>query len=136
MDKILSLVGRIMLAVIFIWSGLGKLVEPSMAAGAIAAKGLPASHALAILCGLIELAGGLLVLFGFLTHWASLILFLYMIPVTFVVHDFWVANGPARTTQEINFMKNLAIMGGLLTLFEAGPGSLSLDRRRHSIWHR
>ena len=80
----------------------------------------------------IELGGGLLLAVGYKTRWAALALFLFIIPATYFFHAFWSAAPEQAVNQMINFQKNIAIMGGYLALFVAGPGAISLDgwRRR------
>jgi putative oxidoreductase len=118
-----ALVGRILLAVIFIKSGWGKIGGFEGTAGYMASKGLPLVPVLLALTILIELGGGLLLAIGYKARWAALVIFLFLIPVTFIFHPF---TDPAQVNA---FMKNVAIMGGMLVVFAFGPGALSLDRR-------
>jgi putative oxidoreductase len=74
-------------------------------------------------------SGGLAVLAGFKTRIAAWLLFLYLIPTTFVFHNFWTMQGMERQDGMVHFMKNLAIMGGLLLLAASGPGERSVDSR-------
>ena len=76
------------------------------------------------LAAVVELACGLAILTGFKTRIVAWVLFLYLIPVTFFFHNFWAAQGQEQQTQMINFLKNAAIMGGLLVLAVNGAGSL------------
>ena len=73
---------------------------------------------------LVELGGGLLIVFGLFTRPVALIVFLFLIPVTLTFH------AGSDPEQQIHFMKNLAIMGGMLVLAVHGAGSWSLDARR------
>jgi len=91
--------------------------------------GIPAARTLAVIAGLAEIAGGLSIAFGFLARLGALGLFLYMIPVTLTFHHFWTFEGAEQKTQLVNFMKNLAIMGGLLVLYAEGPARYSIDAR-------
>ncbi len=79
------------------------------------------------LAAVVELACGLAVLAGFKTRIVAWVLFLYLIPVTFFFHNFWAAQGAEQQTQMINFLKNAAIMGGLLLLAVNGAGAYSAD---------
>ena len=126
-----ALAGRILLAAIFLISGLNKLKDFSGTATFMAGAGLPASEFLLVLTILIEVAGGLLIVLGLYTRQLSLILFLFMIPVTAVFHNPWGAGDPAQLQQQmIHFLKNLAIMGGLLHLSAFGPGYFSIEARQ------
>lgn len=124
-----ALFGRILMSAIFIGSGLTKLMSLDQTAGYMTHAGIPAAHALAVIAALVEICGGLAVLLGFLTQLATAGLFLYLIPVTLIFHHFWGLHGMERQMQMANFMKNLAIMGGLAVLFARGPGRLSLDAK-------
>ncbi len=124
-----AFIGRILISAIFIITGLHKLVDPAGTAAYIAQAGLPYPHFLAIAAGLVEVVGGSLVVLGLLTRLTGILMFLYLIPVTLVFHHFWTLEGMQRQMQMTNFLKNLAIMGGLLMLFAFGPGPFSVDRR-------
>jgi len=127
--KTAALIGRIFLGAIFVVSGIAKLTDTTGTAGYMTAQGIPYAHALAIFAGICELAGGLAVAFGFLTRLAALGLFLFLVPTTLIFHNFWALEGAEHKMQMINFLKNLAIMGGLLLLWAQGPNRLSVDTR-------
>jgi len=127
--KTAALIGRIFLAGIFVVSGIAKLTDTAGTAGYMTAQGIPYAHALAIFAGLCEIAGGLAIAFGILTRLAALGLFLMLIPITLVFHNFWALDGAKAQLQVVSFMKNLAIMGGLLLLWAQGPNRLSIDAR-------
>jgi putative oxidoreductase len=124
-----ALVGRILIAAIFLVSGIAKLVDTDGTAGYMTAVGIPHAHTLAIVAGLCEVAGGLAIASGFLTRIGALGLFLFMIPTTLLFHGFWNFEGAERKMQMVNFMKNLAIMGGLATLVAFGPSLYSVDKK-------
>ena len=106
--------GRVLLSAIFILSGLGKLPHFHDVAGMMTGKGIPlATVALAITI-LIEVGGGLLLLTGFKARYAALVIAVWLVPVTLVFHNFWGAPAAQQQEQTINFLKNLAIIGGLL----------------------
>lgn len=122
------LVGRILLALIFVLSGFGKITGFAGTAAYMASKGLPMAEILLVPTILIELGGGLMLIFGYRTRLAAAVLFLFLIPVTLVFHNFWAAPAAEAQMQMINFMKNLAIMGGMLCITAFGAGRYSLDR--------
>jgi len=124
-----ELVGRIMLAAIFVLSGVMKLADFEGALGHLQAQGLPYASTLLAIAAIVEIAGGLSIISGFLTRLGSFALFLYLIPVTLVFHDFWNLAGQERIAQSASFMKNLAIMGGLLILMAHGAARHAVDRR-------
>jgi len=120
--------GRMLLALIFIVSGWGKIGGFAATAGHMASKGLPVPEFLLVLTIAIELGGGLMVAAGWKARWAALAIFLFLIPTTFVFHAFWAADVAKAAMDQIQFMKNLSIMGGMLILVAYGPGKLSVDK--------
>jgi putative oxidoreductase len=131
LDALLSaaaLVGRVFLAQIFILAGISKIGGWVGTAGYMASKGMPLVPLFLAATIFVEIAGGVSVLAGLRARWGAILLALFLVPVTLVFHDFWAAAGQARMVQSAMFMKNVAIIGGLLTLAAAGPGRFSLDR--------
>ncbi len=126
---IAPLAGRILLSLIFLMSGVMKFVAWDQTAGHMASKGMPLIPVLLPLAALVELAGGLSILLGWQARLGALLLFLYLIPTTLIFHNFWSFEGAEQQNQMIHFMKNLAIMGGLLVVAGLGAGPIRLDRR-------
>lgn len=124
------LLGRILVSVVFILGAVGKIMGFSMEEGMAAAKHLPMPAVALGIALVIELVGGLAILVGLFTRFTAWILFLYLIPVTFLFHNFWALQGMDRIDTMIHFEKNLAIMGGLLFLATFGAGALSIDSSR------
>lgn len=125
-----SLIGRILIALIFIISGAFKILGYSQTVGYATQKGLPVAN-IAIACAIaIEILCGLAVLVGFKTRIASWILFLYLIPTTFLFHNFWAMTGMQQQDNMAHFLKNLAIMGALLLLASGGATAYSVDARQ------
>jgi putative oxidoreductase len=124
----MALAGRILLGLIFVLSGFQKLTGFSGVAAGIAGKGLPMPEVLAVLSVAIELGAGLLLLVGWKARWAALLLFLFTIPITLVFHNFWAMEGAEAAMNEIHFMKNVSIMGGMLLVAAFGPGRYSVDQ--------
>ena len=123
------LVGRILLGLIFILSGFGKIAGYEGTAGYMASKGMPFVNLLLPAAIAVELGGGLLLALGFKARWAALAIFLFLIPTTLIFHAFWGIDPKEAATQQINFLKNVAIMGGMLMVFAHGPGAYSVDKR-------
>ncbi|MDH5648454.1 MAG: DoxX family protein [Gammaproteobacteria bacterium] len=122
------LMGRILLAVIFVLAGFNKITGFAGTAGYMASKGLPMADVLLVLTIIIELGGGLLIIVGWQARWAAAALFLFMIPVTLVFHNFWAVEAAQQTLERIMFMKNLAIMGGMLYIVAHGSGPYSMGK--------
>jgi putative oxidoreductase len=122
------LAGRIMLALIFIIAGFGKITGFAGTAGYMASKGIPMAEVLLVPAIIIELGGGLLLAVGFKARWAALAIFLFIIPTTLIFHAFWAVEPEQMRMQMIQFQKNLAIMGGMLYVVVHGPGPWSIDR--------
>jgi putative oxidoreductase len=124
-----ALIGRILLALMFIISGWEKITGFSETVDSIAGKDLPMPQVLAAIAIAIELGAGLAIAFGWKTRWAAVAMMVFLIVITPIFHAFW--NVPADQTmmQQINFMKNLSILGGMIVLFAWGPGRYSLDQR-------
>jgi putative oxidoreductase len=122
-------VARILLAHIFLVSGLLKVTGFAGTAGFMASKGLPMPQLLLVITIAIEVLGALMIILGWRTRLATLILLLWMVPVTLVFHRFWGIDAAQVMPQATHFMKNLSIMGGLLALFAHGPGPLSVDAK-------
>jgi len=124
--------GRILLALIFVTSGWGKLMGFEATAGYIASKGLPLPQLGAAIAIVIELVGGLMLIVGWQTRWAAAAIFLFLIPTTVIFHAYWAVDAAQMGAQRIQFMKNLCIMGGMLYVMAFGAGPLSLDNRKRS----
>lgn len=125
---IAALVARILLSIMFITSGFGKIPGFEGTAGYIASKGLPMPQLLAIGAIVVELGGGLLLLVGYKARWAALAIFLFLIPTLLFFHNFWTFPPDQYQTQQVQFMKNITIMGGMLMVWAFGPGRLALER--------
>ena len=126
-NDITTLAGRILISVMFLISGFFKVGGYAQIVGYATALHLPAPGVAIALAAAVELACGLAILAGFKTRFAAWLLFLYLIPVTYFFHNFWAVQGMEQQTQMINFLKNAAIMGGLLVLAVNGAGAYSVD---------
>jgi putative oxidoreductase len=122
----ITILARLLLSSIFLISGFTKIAKPSGDASQMRSKGMPAVGLLLTLATIIEVGGGLSILLGYKASLGSFVVFLYLIPVTLVFHNYWAYEGKERLAQMENFIKNLAIMGGLLLVTAFGSGSFSL----------
>lgn len=123
------LVARILLALMFVMSGVSKLTGLEGTAGYIASVGLPMAQVLAVGAGVLEVAAGVMLIVGWQARWAALALAAFTVLASLLFHNFWAMPKDQQFMQQLMFMKNLAITGGLLFVFAFGPGSLSLDAR-------
>lgn len=115
---IVFLVGRILLALIFLMSAVGHLTQSKGMAQYAASKGVPAAEAGVIASGLVFALGGIALILGIWVDLAALALALVLIPVTFMMHAYWKETDPmAKQGEQINFNKNLALIGAMLILF-------------------
>ena len=123
MGKVVPLVARVLIAIIFLMGGWHKLMDTAGTMGYMQSMGMTTNtQLLAILAGILELIGGFSLLLGYKTKWGAWLLFAYLIPVTLVFHTNF-----SDMMQMVEFMKNLAIMGGLLLVAQCGGGELSVD---------
>lgn len=126
----LVIVGRVLLALMFILAGFGKLANIAGTAGYIASGGLPAPMVLAVVVGLLELLGGVAIAVGFQARWAALALALFTLLASVLFHRFWAVPADQAFVQQLMFMKNLSVAGGLFVVAALGAGPVSLDARR------
>ena len=130
----LWLLGRILLAAIFVQSGFGKLMNIDGFATMLGHAGVPMSSILAPIGAVIEFGGGLAILLGIGTRYAALLLIVFVIAATAIEHRFWTYPPEQQSAQMVQFAKNVAIIGGFLCVFVTGGGHYSLERwwRRRS----
>jgi putative oxidoreductase len=124
------LIARILLALMFVLAGFGKLTGLEGTAGYIASKGLPLPMVLAAATGVLELVAGIMLIVGWQARWAALALALFTLLASVLFHNYWAMPAEQQMMQQLMFMKNLAVSGGLLAIFGFGAGALSLDARR------
>ncbi|OFZ18501.1 MAG: hypothetical protein A2X94_00730 [Bdellovibrionales bacterium GWB1_55_8] len=123
----IALVGRILLAIIFITSGLAKIPGWSENVQYMQSRGIPAVPVFLFPAIFIEVIGGFSVLLGFKARLGAAALAIFLIPTSLIFHNFWALEGIEQQMQLVNFLKNLAIMGGLLQIIANGAGGASLD---------
>jgi len=128
----LTLAGRVLLALMFVLSGASKLGNIGGTAGYIASGGLPFPSVLAVLVGLLELFGGLALVLGYKARWAALALGVFTLLASVLFHKFWAVPAEQQMVQQLMFMKNLAVAGGMFVVAALGAGPLSLDNRASS----
>jgi putative oxidoreductase len=116
------LLGRVLIAAIYILSGFSKLTAPAATAGYIASAGLPLPYAGVAIAVLVELVGGILLILGYQTRIVALAMALFTVAAAVFFHSNF-----ADQNMFIHFFKNIAMTGGLLQVVAFGAGSLSLD---------
>lgn len=123
-QKYLPVVGRVLIALIFLWSGLGKLMDPAGTIGYISSANLPLPQLGYALALAVELGGGALLVIGFKTRAVAAALALFTLVTALAFH-----NNFSDLNQTIHFMKNISITGGLLQVVAFGGGALGFDAR-------
>ena len=123
-----ALVGRILLAIVFIPAGFSKIGGFAGTAGYIASKGLPLPEVGAALAIAVEIVAGIALLVGWKARWAALVLAVFTLLATVIFHAFWSVPPEQHMTQYLMFMKNVGIVGGLMLVYAFGPGRLAVDK--------
>ncbi len=126
----LSLVGRLLLALLFVPAGFSKIGGFAGTVGYITSAGLPAPTIAAIVAIIVEVVGGLALVFGLGTRLAALALALFTVAAAFGFHAYWAVPADQQFMQQLLFFKNIAITGGLLVLAAFGAGAWSVDGKR------
>jgi putative oxidoreductase len=129
-EDTLALIGRLVIAYLFVPAGWSKLVGFSGVVGYIASKGVPMPELAAAIAIAAELGLGLLLLVGWHARWAALGLAIFVAVITPIFHGYWAMPEAQQMMQRQAFNKNLAIVGGLLLAAAYGAGRFSLDGRR------
>ena len=124
------LLGRILLAFIFLQSGFDKLLNYGKTINLMGVRGVPEPQLLLPLAIILLLAGGIMLLVGWKARWGAVALIVFMIPATFYFHAYWTFPQPLQLNQFHHFVKNLAIIGGLLLVLGMGSGALSVDAEK------
>lgn len=125
-----SFIGRAGIAALFLWAGYGKIVYMTANVGYMQAYGVPGADFLIWPAALVELVAGAMLVLGWKTRWAALALIAFTLPATFIFHAYWGVPADQVMNQQIHFMKNLAIVGALLSVVAHGAGRLALEREQ------
>jgi putative oxidoreductase len=126
--NVLWLIGRILIGGIFVFSGLGKLADLHGFATMLDTAGVPVAWVMAPIGAGVEFLGGLAIVLGLATRYAALVMIAFVIGATLISHRFWALPADQWMLQMIQFIKNVAIVGGFLFVFVTGGGHLSLER--------
>ncbi|NES82807.1 MAG: DoxX family protein [Moorea sp. SIO2B7] len=125
MQKYIPLLARIFLSAIFIKSGIDKIFNIEGTTKYMEANGIPFAGLILIPTIIVLVGGGLSVLLGYKARWGALLLIGFLIPATLIFHT-----DLSQRIQEIQFMKNLGLMGGLMMVVAFGAGAISFDERK------
>ena len=122
-----TLAARVLISQIFLISGAMKVLDPARTAAQMEGRGMFWVPLFLWSAVAVELGAGLSVLLGFKARLGSLLLFLFLIPVTLTFHNWWTYPPEEQEVQMLFFLHNLTLMGGLLLVMTFGPGPLSFD---------
>jgi putative oxidoreductase len=136
MSNYTQAIGRVLISAVFIVFGYvqfthigGYIANPAIIKFSGLTGGILSPTMIAYLVAAIDLIGGILILVGYQTRWAAIVLIVFVVLTLVFVHHFWTMEGAAFAGNRAHFYKNLAIIGGLLFLINGGAGSCSLDHR-------
>ena len=126
----LNLIGRLLIAALFLPAGLAKLASFEGTLGYFASLGIPAPVFALVVTIAIEILGSIALLVGFQTRLVAIIMAIFTLLAAVSGHAYWAAPADAVFIAKLLFFKNIAVMGGLLALASAGAGSFSVDARK------
>ncbi len=129
-QDITALIGRILIAYLFIPAGIGKLMNFTGTVGYVASAGLPLPEVGAAIAIFVEVGLGIALLLGFKTRLTALAMAVFTVAAALFFHKYWSAPDAMKMMQTINFNKNMAIAGGLISLAGFVAGRLSFDGKR------
>jgi putative oxidoreductase len=127
-NPIMPLVGRVLIAAIVLIAGTRKVMGFAGAVAYFTKLGFPAPEVMTVIAIIIEVGGSILLIVGWRTRWVAWLLSLFVLIAAFAAHRFWEFDAAQYANQMNHFLKNLAIIGGLLFVASFGPGSASADK--------
>ncbi len=130
------LLARILLVVLFLKFGWSKLLDYSGTAAYMAQTGVPVPELATLVAIIMEVFVSLAILLGIGTRPLAVLMAVYTLATGFLAHHYWTMTGAAQYENEINFYKNVSIMGGFLLLYAAGPGKYALDAKLCQVLRR
>ena len=123
-----ALIGRVLLAAMFVLAGIDKITGFEGTAGYIASVGLPFAELLTVLTIAVEIGAGLALIVGFQARIAALLLAGFTLAASVLFHNFWAMPAEQAYIQQLMFMKNLSVAGGLLMIVALGGGALGISK--------
>jgi len=124
-----ALLGRILLAALFVPAGFGKISGFEGTVGYIGSVGLPLPALGAVVAIVVELGLGLLLLVGFKTRLSAIVLAVFTVAAAVFFHNYWALPADKAFVNQLMFWKNISIAGGLLGFAAFGAGRLSIDKK-------
>jgi putative oxidoreductase len=128
-NPLVPLAARILIAALFLTAGIRKALAYAATVAYMTRLGFPAPEAMAVISIIIEIGGALLLIAGWRTRWVAWGMALFTVIATFAGHRFWQVEAAQYVNQMNHFLKNFAIVGGLLMIAGFGPGPTSVDKR-------
>ncbi|OUL99113.1 DoxX family protein [Variovorax sp. JS1663] len=128
-QDVLALVGRVLIALLFVPAGFGKLMGFAGTVGYIGSVGLPLPQLGAAIAVIVEIGVGLAFLVGYKTRIAAIVLALFTVAASVFFHNYWALPADKAFVNQLMFFKNIAVAGGLLAFVAFGAGRFSIDRR-------
>jgi putative oxidoreductase len=125
----LALIGRVLIALLFIPAGFGKIGSFAGTVGYIGSVGLPLPQVGAVIAIIVELGFGILLLTGFKTRLAAWVLAVFSVVAAVLFHNYWSMPADKVMVNQIMFFKDLALAGGLFAFAVLGAGRFSIDRK-------
>lgn len=125
----LALIGRVLIALLFVPAGFGKLTGFAGVVGYIASVGLPMPQLGALIAIVVELGLGILLLVGYKTRFTAIVLAVFTVVTAVFFHNYWAMPADKAYVNQLMFFKNIAIAGGLLAIAALGAGRFSIDRK-------
>jgi len=124
-----ALIGRVLLVFMFVYSGFNKISGFEGTEAAIASKNVPLPAIATTIAIIVECIGGAMIAFGWKARWAALAVAVFTLVATILFHNFWAMTDVAAVkTDQLMFIKNIGVIGGLLLIFAFGPGRYSIER--------
>jgi putative oxidoreductase len=125
----LALIGRVLIALLFVPAGFGKLTGFAGVVGYIGSVGLPLPQLGAVVAIVVELGVGLMFLVGYKTRIAAIVLAVFTVAASIFFHNYWALPADKAMVNQLMFFKNIAVAGGLLAFAAVGAGRFSIDKR-------
>jgi putative oxidoreductase len=122
------LLGRVLMGMLFLVPAIQALMAFPGSAGYFERLGFPAPQLMVVVSSVIEIGGALLLFIGWRTRWVAWLLIAFVLVATGTAHRFWQYDDAQQMNQLHHFLKNLAIVGGLLYVASFGPGPASIDK--------
>lgn len=129
--KYIPLAGRILFSLAFIMLGMGHVMSTKVMSPYAASMGVPAPTLAVVISGIMIISGGISIILGYKAKIGAILLVVFLVPVTFIMHAFWSIEDPMQSQmQMVMFLKNLSMLGGALMFYYFGTGPLSIEKEQ------